>query len=77
MTGDTPRRRYDAPIVLQPAEYVPMTAAQEREVWALIGRLLAPRLAALRARPVSFTPPALMRRDGSSDGAPPSAPPDP
>lgn len=77
MTRETGRRPYDAPIVLQPAEYIPMTPAEEREVWALIGRLLAPRLAALRSRPAPVTARALTRGDTSSDGAPPSAPPDP
>jgi len=70
-------RRDDAPIVLQPAEYIPMTPAEEREVWALIGRLLAPRLARLRSHPAPAAPRALTRADTSSDGAPPSAPPDP
>ncbi len=74
MTRGSGRRPYDAPIVLQPAEYIPMTPAEEREVWALIGRLLAPRLAVLRSRPAPVAPRALTRGGTSSDGAPPSAP---
>ena len=77
MSRGTDTRRDDAPIVLQPAEFVPMTPAQEREMWALVGRLLAPRLTGIRPRPPAVTQRALTRRDGSSDGAPPSAPPDP